>query len=238
MIPFDVPVRLGRDEARRLAADELAKAKYGGLPPEISGLLRRVIEWLGELSSWLARLLVGGPAAGSGPSPALVVLIVLLLVGVGVVVWRVGLPRWRHRAPVAPVAVDATVAPATYRERAARAAAVGDFRTAIGEEFRGLVRELEERTVLDPRPARTATEVALGAGALLPRASGALAEVAELFNRTWYGGADPELVGAAPASAEDHRRMAALARQVADVADDTDLSAAPAAATGTGGRLR
>jgi len=72
---------------------------------------------------------------------------------------------------------------------AARAAAErGDWQVASIEAMRAVARELEERHVLDPRPGRTADELAREAGVELPNARTALIEAATAFDAVAYGG--------------------------------------------------
>ena len=53
--------------------------------------------------------------------------------------------------------------------------------------MRAIARELEERSVLDARAGRTATELAREAGRVLPNAVGALGAAADTFNAIAYG---------------------------------------------------
>ncbi len=53
--------------------------------------------------------------------------------------------------------------------------------------MRALVRGLEERTVLDPRPGRTADEAAAEAGRALPERARELASAARLFDDIAFG---------------------------------------------------
>ena len=54
--------------------------------------------------------------------------------------------------------------------------------------FRALVRGLEERALLDPRPGRTADEAATEAGRLLPGHASELRAAAQVFDGVRYGG--------------------------------------------------
>jgi hypothetical protein len=54
--------------------------------------------------------------------------------------------------------------------------------------MRAIVRELETRGVLEPRPGRTADEVAREAGESVPAVSGDLSSAAGVFDEVWYGG--------------------------------------------------
>jgi hypothetical protein len=64
----------------------------------------------------------------------------------------------------------------------------------VRERLRAIVRSLEERAVLEPRPGRTADEAASEAGAALPDCAAGLRSAALLFDDVWYGGrpAGPE----------------------------------------------
>jgi hypothetical protein len=46
LLPLEVPVRIGRDEAQRRAAEELAKAKYGGTPEWLTELAEQADRWV------------------------------------------------------------------------------------------------------------------------------------------------------------------------------------------------
>lgn len=225
LVPLDVPVALDRDEARRRAIEELGKAKYGGVPP-----------WVADAASWVGRQLerllelylrfAGGPdRSGSGVSPGFVIVVLVLLVAIALVVWKVGLPRWRRTRRDATVEMDPTAAPDDYRMLAQRHAEVGDWRSAVRDRFRGLVRDLEVRTVLDVRPARTAFEAAGSAARTLPDARGALMAGAELFSAVLYGDH--------PADPDAYARMVAVDDTVIAVAGRADLAddEAPADAT-------
>ena len=54
--------------------------------------------------------------------------------------------------------------------------------------MRAIVRSLEERTLLDPRPGRTADEAAAEAGRPLPRHADRLRAAARTFDDVTYGG--------------------------------------------------
>ena len=69
-----------------------------------------------------------------------------------------------------------------------RAADAGDWHTAVVERMRAIARELEERSVLEPRRGRTASELSNDAGLRLPLAATQLRAAAETFNTIAYGG--------------------------------------------------
>ncbi|MGW4698552.1 DUF4129 domain-containing protein, partial [Kitasatospora cineracea] len=66
-------------------------------------------------------------------------------------------------------------------------AAAGAWADAVRDQMRALVRGLEERTVLSPRPGRTADEAAAEAGRALPRHAAELASAARLFDDIAFG---------------------------------------------------
>jgi hypothetical protein len=85
------------------------------------------------------------------------VLLLLLLVGglLAVVLTRVGpIARTKRERPLFEGARQLSAA--DHRSLADRAAAEGRFADAVRERLRAVVRELEARGVLDPRPGRTA----------------------------------------------------------------------------------
>lgn len=220
MILLDIPIEIGGDDARRRALEELAKAKYGGTPEWLQRAAERASRWaergVDAYLRWRA-----GQNAGAGVSPWFVIAVVLLVAALALVVWKVGLPRWqRRRSPDDALALDPTKAATDYRALADQAAAAGDWRIAVRERFRAVVRELEIRTVIDVRPARTAWEAAYSASRAVPAAADALHTGAELFNAVVYGDR--------AADADTYARLVAVDETVTTAADRVDLAAEPA----------
>ena len=222
MTPLEVPVDVGRDEARERAVEELAKAKYGGMPPWVEdGLdrLGRLVERIVEpVLSWQ-------PDRGAGVNPGFVLVVVLLVVAIAGVVWRVGVPRWQTRSRDVAVGAVSTRTPEDYRASAEAYAAAADWRRAVAERFRAVVRELETTTVLDVRPARTAWEAAAVAARTLPAAHDALFLGADAFNAVSYGDAVP--------TADTYGQLVWVddevtrAARTVDLAAEADVAAAP-----------
>ncbi|MDN5726965.1 MAG: DUF4129 domain-containing protein [Propionibacteriales bacterium] len=182
------PITIGRDEARRRAEEELAKAKYQGLPTWLQDLLG----WLEDRLTDFAELirLANRIPSSSGPGEFnWIYLLVVIVVVVAIVLmgWKFGLPTWRRRIKDATVSADPEQSPDDYRSIADRAAAAQEWTVAVRERFRALVRELEERTIIDPRPARTALEAAGTSARMLPAVEPELHEGALLFNDVMYG---------------------------------------------------
>lgn len=217
LLPLEVPIDIDGAEARRRAAEELTKAKYAGWPDWVRDLLQRLLEWVDRFSQ-----LILGPGSGAGGFPwGLVITLVVVVALIGFVVWKVGLPRLNARRKDAAVGADSTLPPDHYRSAADAAAAGDDWLVAIRERFRAIVRSLEELTVLDARPARTAWEVARMAGRLVPTAQGPLNGSAAVFNDVMYG----EVV----ATAEAYRQLCAWDTEIVAAARRADLVDAGAA---------
>lgn len=213
------PIEIGRDEARRRAEDELAKAKYQGLPDWLVELWQR----LQDLLQGLLRPPVQPPSGAGGFNWVFLVIVIIVVAGLALIAVRVGLPRWRPRTVDAEVETDQEVEPQQYRTDAQRAADAGDWSTAIRERFRALVRELEHRTIIDPRPGRTALEAAGTAARLLPAVEPALHTAARLFNDVMYGELTADADGYARMSeADDHVREAAVRFRHPDPGDSGD----------------
>ncbi|URM91188.1 DUF4129 domain-containing protein [Streptomyces sp. MRC013] len=175
--PLDVP----RVPAREAAERELSRPLYGEDEPSL--LLRAAdafFEWIGDLFD-----------AASGATPGgwvgIVVITALAAALLGALGWRLGTPR---RAPMRADSLFAEE-PRTaedHRAAAERHAAAGRWNQAVQERMRAVVRSLEERTVLDPRPGRTADEAAAEAGRALPAHADGLRTAAREFDDVTYGG--------------------------------------------------
>lgn len=173
---------VGRDEARRAAERELSKGIYhSDEPGPVQRLIERLLTWIGDTVD---------RAAGAAPGGSLGLLLVFaLVVGVIVVVlWRTGPLRREARGNVRPVELSGRQRPDDHRRQADAYAAQGRFAEAVRERMRAIVRELETRGVLEPRPGRTADEVADEAGALVPAVAGDLRTAAAVFDEIWFGG--------------------------------------------------
>lgn len=212
-----VPIEIGRDDARRQAVEELAKAKYGGTPEWMSRAAERASRIIERVLDTYLRWRAG-QGGGGGVSPGFVVAVVILLLLIALVIWRVGAPKWRRRTSGgASLELDSTKPAADYRSLAAQHAEAGDFRSAVRDRFRAVVRELEVRTILDVRPARTAWEAAYRASRVIPAGADALHRGAEMFNGVVYG----ESV----ADAQAYAQMVAVDQAVTAAADSADLAA-------------
>ncbi|MFC7618913.1 DUF4129 domain-containing protein [Microlunatus sp. GCM10028923] len=218
MIPLDVPVELSREEARRRVLAELEKSRYAEAPQWLLDLLR----WLSELMEKIIAFVSGvssGPAAsgGSGINVGFVVILVLIAAGIALLVWKVGLPRWQtRRRRDAEVDLSEALEPDDYRSAAQRYAEAGDWRSAVRDRFRAVVKELEIATILDPRPARTAFEASALAGRALPEQAAELDAGAGTFSEVMYGDR--------VADAAAYQRMTELDDRISEAARRADLA--------------
>ncbi len=185
--PLDIPVALDREEAHRRAVAELAKAKYGGRPGWFDDLTDRVFRFLERLYEFYLRLVSAQQTPGSGVNWGFLIAVVVLALALGLVIWKVGLPKWRSRRQETSLGLDPTRPASDYRMLAEQYAARQDWRSAVRDRFRAVVRELEVKTILDVRPARTAWEAAYSAVAVIPECRDDLFAGADLFNRVLYG---------------------------------------------------
>lgn len=170
-----------RGGARDAARTELSRAIYHRYDePWWLHVLRAVGRFVRDVFDTAAAHAPGG-AAGL---VALAVLAVLVIVAIRL---RVG-PMRRGAAVPGAVLGGRLLTAAEHRAAADAAAAEGRWLDAVRERMRAVVRELEERGVLDPRPGRTADEVAAEAGHALPGLAGGLRAAAATFDEVVYGG--------------------------------------------------
>lgn len=178
----DVPVDISRLPAREAAERELSDPRYHENDPNLLQRgLDRFWEWLDDLF---------GAASGATPGGVLgLIVIVLALAALAAALWwRLGTP---HRSPGTTgdsLFADGPRTARDHRAAAARHASAGRWNEAVQERMRAIVRSLEERTLLEPRPGRTADEAAAEAGRSLPSHADALRLAARTFDDVTYGG--------------------------------------------------
>ena len=178
-LPADIPVELGREEARELARRELTDPSYDAEPPLVQQVVEWVIERIQDLISRTAGVLSG--------SVALRLLVVVLGLVIAVVLLRMG-PLARRGTRSDPLFPAERRTAAEYRAAAEAAASRQDWSTAVIERYRAVVVGFEERGLLDPRPGRTADEAAAEAGAVLPGLVHDLTRGSVTFDGLRYGG--------------------------------------------------
>ncbi|WP_233221770.1 DUF4129 domain-containing protein [Streptomyces carminius] len=175
------PVTVPRLPAREAAEDELSKPVYQEDDP---GLLWRLFDWVWERIGDLLALTAGAAPGGWVGLLAVALLAVLLLVALRL---RLGpLRRGSRTDGHGDLFGDRPRTAADHRAAAERYAATGQWSEALQERMRALVRSLEERALLDPRPGRTADEAADEAARVLPRHTAALRAAALAFDEVTY----------------------------------------------------
>lgn len=171
----------GRDEAREAAHRELSRRAYAQAEPPLT---YRVIRWV---LTRLGDLLDKATTSVPGGSVGLLLLVLLVALVAAVVVVRLR-PALRDQRSRLLFDGGQELTADQHRQRADQAAARGDHAEAVRERLRAVVRELEQRGVLDPRPGRTADEVARDAGTAVPVLAEPLRRGATVFDEVWYGG--------------------------------------------------
>ncbi|MDQ1038251.1 hypothetical protein QFZ75_004667 [Streptomyces sp. V3I8] len=181
------PVTVPRDPAREAARDELSKRMYHENDPS---LFQRALNAFWE---WVGRLLDAASSATPGGGLGLLVVVLAAVALVGALWWRLGTPR-RSPTSAAPLFDDRPRSAAEHRAAAEAQAARAHWNQAVQERMRAVVRSLEERALLEPRPGRTADEAAAEAGRTLPAHTDRLRAAARDFDDVTYGGrtATPE----------------------------------------------
>ncbi|QDY77009.1 DUF4129 domain-containing protein [Streptomyces qinzhouensis] len=176
-----IPVDISRDPAREAAERELTRPMYHENDPN---LLQRAGDRFWE---WVEDIL--GTAAAIAPGGAIGLVAVILIVAglIGTLWWRLGIPQ-RLPTTSAPLFEASPRSAAQHRTAAESHAAAHRWNEAVQERMRAVVRSLEERALLDPRPGRTADEAAEEGSRSLPAHSAALRSAARDFDDVTYGG--------------------------------------------------
>ncbi|POM26998.1 hypothetical protein BTM25_14060 [Actinomadura rubteroloni] len=175
---------IGREQARELARRELEKPIYHRDEPSwTERTWRRFSEWLNELLHRASD--PGGQQHGNGWLSLLVILLIVGLV-IALVAW---LMRGRRNPADRPglFAGEPEATALDLRVTAERHAAAGRWPEAIRSRLLAVARDLEERAVVEPRPGRTADELAREAGAALPGLAAELRAAVRVFDDVWYG---------------------------------------------------
>lgn len=184
------PVTTPREPAREAAEHELSKPLYHQNDP---GLFERALDRFWE---WVTDLFSRASGATPGGGLGLLVVLLLVILVIAALWWRLGTPR-RTATSAGTLFDDGLRSAADHRAAADAHAAAGRWTEAVQERMRAVVRSLEERTLLDPRPGRTADEAAAEAAVSLPEHTGDLRAAARAFDDVTYGGrtADADMYG-------------------------------------------
>jgi len=171
-------IDIDRDAAHEAAQHELAKPIY----PKAS-LTDRILDWINEM---LYRLM---EASASVPGGWLTLSVLGILLAIAIVVAiRIARRTMRtNRRGEHALFGEHELSAAQHRATAEQYAAQGNWSAAIRNRLRAVARQLEESSILDPVPGRTATELASDAGRALPALAAELSRAAEAFNDVSYG---------------------------------------------------
>ncbi|MEU2716720.1 DUF4129 domain-containing protein [Streptomyces sp. NPDC007205] len=216
------PVTIPRDPAREAARRELSKRMYHENDP---GLFQRA---LNAFWHWLDRLFSSAASATPGGTAGLIVVVLFVVAVLAALWWRLGTPR-RQPSSAAVLFDDRPRSAAEHRAASEAHAAQGHWNQAVQERMRAIVRSLEERTLLDVRPGRTADEAAAEAGRTLPAHTDRLRAAAHEFDDVTYGGRTASEQSYHRIAELDHdleRTRPALAHSTADTAHSTHQGAA------------
>jgi hypothetical protein len=171
---------IGRDQARELARRELDKPIYHrDRPSFVDRMLDQIQEWFRKVSPQAK----GGGTAPFSSTVTIVILLLLVALLVAAVLWWMR-GRGNLKGGRKALLDERPTTAGDHRADAERFAAAGQWAEAIRERLRAIARDLEERVILDPRPGRTADELAREAGAVLPVDLGPGVQV---FDEVWYG---------------------------------------------------
>jgi hypothetical protein len=168
---------IGRLRGQQLARRELARAIYR--PSLLTRLWHDITRWLSSLVS-----------SGSGASPrwwGLILMAVTVAAAVAVILYWLGPGRVTRQDRTRPVLDRQLSSPEDHRDAAERLAASGSYGDAIIERLRAIAVDLEAREILLRRPARTAAELAVQAGAAFPAEAAELTDAARRFDAVRYG---------------------------------------------------
>ncbi|GAA2091578.1 DUF4129 domain-containing protein [Streptomyces albiaxialis] len=176
----DGPVTTPRLPAREDAERELSKPRYHENDPN---LLQRIIEWVWDRISSLLDAASG--ATPGGPTGLIAVIAVLVLLALALRL-RLGKLRAQPTSDTSALFDNRPRTAADHRASSEAHASEARWSEAVQERMRALVRSLEERALLDPRPGRTADEAADEAGLALPEHADALQAAAHSFDEVTY----------------------------------------------------
>jgi hypothetical protein len=210
-----VPLQPDRDQARAWAEQELSRPEYRSQRPNL----------IAQAWSWVLDRLQQLPHPAQLPGNLGVAIAAAVLITlVCYVLWRSGGVRRSGRQRGREELFGPTERTAAeYRSTADAALAAADLRAAVLERFRGLIRGLQERALLDLQPGRTADEAARTAGAWLPDLADELAAAAGWFDDVRYGNRAASRQVALALGELDQRVQRARPARTATAAEPVDV---------------
>ncbi len=197
-------------QAREAADRILERPEYRW--EEDRNVVERVLEWIAERFADV----LGPLGFGAGGLPVWVGWLILLGLGglVGYLIYRARGGWGRSGAPAAVrggrIVVSADEADVDWAAEVERCERAGLWRAALRARYRVLVGDLAARGLIGDLIGRTSGELVADVRASAPPVVPPFAAATDIFERTWYGGAD---VGA-----DERGRFLALAAEVRDAA--------------------
>lgn len=182
-----IPVTPDAPTAQQWLREELRDPIYH----QGESLVQRIMNWIAEFFSQLFEV-------GGGSNPVLLAVIVLVVLGLiaGIALWVAGPVRRRKKMTrSAQVLADDTRSAAELRAAADALAKSGEWRLAVLDLFRALVRSLADRVIIDDRPGWTADEAARAAAGRLPDLADELLGSGRLFDAAFYGEREVDAAG-------------------------------------------
>ena len=190
-------VLIDRDAAHDAAQRELSKPTY---PKQ--NFSERFGDWIND---FIYRIIAKGSELPGGWF-TIAVVFTLLVVAIVVAVRVAQRTMKTNRKGDSALFGSAELSAAEHRATAERFAAEANWTAAIRHRLRAVARQLEESSVLNAVPGRTANELAHDTAKLLPELTSELAYAAASFNDVTYG----ERPGSEPA----YRNIARLDEQI------------------------
>ncbi|NMA75972.1 MAG: DUF4129 domain-containing protein [Actinomycetales bacterium] len=174
------PPPLDPDEARSRTLEELSKSEYDDSPGFIAWLL-------GVIEDWLMSVLDGIDGSSATQAGIAVLVLIALFAVVFLVLRRTGMIRRGHAlAVVSELDAEPVLSGAQLRDSAREAIDAGRLDDGTVLALRALVRDLEERTLLDVSAGMTAHEAAAQSAVPFPELRGRLQRGAVAFDTAAY----------------------------------------------------
>jgi uncharacterized membrane protein len=181
------PLDPSAENARQQLAHELAGPQYTAARPGVFDfIIQKIEDWFNSLFGNAGGLVIGGLWL-------IILVIIVVVVAAAVVAFFVfGLPSINRRSASngALFGEEDDRDSTALRRAAERAAADGDFATAIEEGFRAIARGLSERVIVTTFPGTTAHSFAIEAARPFPAYGRPLADAANIFDSVRYLGAE------------------------------------------------
>jgi hypothetical protein len=178
------PLDPNAQEARELLLRELSKPEYQTSKTNGVGQIVKAIE------DWWNSLQIGSVPGAGFPLFGYLVIGAVIVVALVVAFLLFGLPRLnRHSGALGSLFGDDDARDSVaLREAAQKAAAAGDYDTAIEEQFRSIARAMAERGITSTFPGTTATGFSSQASESFPALGTEFAAAAASFDGVRYLG--------------------------------------------------